>query len=425
HLELAELAHHVAPARVVETIDVEHPVQVIGLVLEDPRQQTLGRDVEWFAVELGAHQPNPPGANRRVVRTGDRQATLLERFLALRFGEPGVRDEAGVSLAIVVDEARRPQAHLVPGQTDAGSRVHRLQHVIDDPPERVVERLDRRGRRAEHGVAERSDLHHGHDVSPNRRGFIAHRCGSASTRVTIPAAASRRISAPKPATRPASSATKHIVAPPTFDESSVAGSSAASSRSSSAPPVTRNTGDPTGNPASARRGASARRNRSGRPETRAWTAGSFGASVCTMTRPSGRAQAAASNHVTSTRSRASTPGRRSEASACRMATRSTPGEPTSFNASTPPTSTSRARGARGGSSRPINDTGTVATPRAHSSTRSAPRRAIPKSVAPQEAQRPGASHTTHRMLPRSSRSMPRHDAHAAGSPQDLQTRATP
>ena len=198
---------------------------------------------------------------------------------------------------------------------------------------------------------------------PNRRESPLTCAARPRPRVTIPAAASRRISAPKAGTRAASTATKHIVAPPTPDESNVPGSSAASSRSSSAPPVTRNTGDPTGKPASARRGISERRNRSGRPETRAWTAGSFGASVCTMTRPSGRAHAAASNHVTSTRSRASTPGRRSEASACRIATRSRPGEPTSFSASTPPTSTSRSSGAWGGSSRPINDTGTVATPR--------------------------------------------------------------
>ena len=107
HFELAELAHHVTPARVVETVDVEHPVQVVGLVLEDPRQETLRHDVERFAVEIGARQADPRGADRRVVRTRDRQASLLERLLALRFGEPGVRDEAGVSLAIVVDEARR------------------------------------------------------------------------------------------------------------------------------------------------------------------------------------------------------------------------------------------------------------------------------------------------------------------------------
>ena len=64
--------------------------------------------------------------------------------------------------------------------------------------------------------------------------------------------------------------------------------------------------------------------RSGRPDTSACTAGSLAALVCTMTRPSWRAHAAASNQVTSARSRAFTPGRRSEVSAFKMPTRSSP-----------------------------------------------------------------------------------------------------
>ena len=61
HLELAELAHHVPTALVVQTIDVEHPSQVVGLVLEDPRQEALGPEVERSAVEIGASEPNPQG----------------------------------------------------------------------------------------------------------------------------------------------------------------------------------------------------------------------------------------------------------------------------------------------------------------------------------------------------------------------------
>ena len=74
HLELAELAHHVPSALVVQTVDVEHPSQVVGLVLEDPRQEPLGPEVERSAVEVGASEPDPQGADGRVIRTGDRQA---------------------------------------------------------------------------------------------------------------------------------------------------------------------------------------------------------------------------------------------------------------------------------------------------------------------------------------------------------------
>ena len=94
HLELAELAHHVTPARVVETVDVEHPVQVIGLVLEDPRQETLRHDVERFAVQIAADQA-------AAVR---KQAPIVVRnLLALRDGrEPSGRYDGYGSCPLIV-----------------------------------------------------------------------------------------------------------------------------------------------------------------------------------------------------------------------------------------------------------------------------------------------------------------------------------
>ena len=92
HLELAELTHHVPTALVVQTVDVEHPSQVVGLVLEDPRQEPLGPDVERAAVEVGTAEPDPQGADGRVVRTGDREAPLLERVLVLEIGRASCRE---------------------------------------------------------------------------------------------------------------------------------------------------------------------------------------------------------------------------------------------------------------------------------------------------------------------------------------------
>ena len=80
---------------------------------------------------------------------------------------------------------------------------------------------------------------------------------------------------------------------------------------------------------------------------------------------------------------------------------------------------------RGTSSGPSRFTGTVAARIAHSSTRSRPPRRRPKSCAPQCLQRPSASHTTHRTPPSSARSRPPQAAHAAGAPHDRQTAAMP
>src|SRR5262245_26855548 len=385
HLEFAELSHHVATSRVVEPIDVQHAAQAIGLVLKDAREQALGAEVERIAVQVLPSEPNALRPDGVVVRPGDRQASLLEGLLALQLGDLRVGREAAVALSVVVHEERLADAYLVGGQANTRRRVHRLEHVVDERAERVVERLDDRRGFAQHWVAQCSDRDHGHDRSPT-----SHRCGSASTRVTTFRTARRRIAAPNLPRSPGSSTTKHIVAPCVPETSNVRGERARSSASSPSPPLTRNTGEPTGKPASARRGASARSKRSARPETRAWIAGSLGAFVCTITRPSLRAQAAASNQAISARSRASTPGRCSDASAFRTPTRSSDWGPRSIRASSPPTKTSASSGGRAVSSRPSSDTGTRATDRTHSSTRSAPRRTTPKSEAPQDAHRPGA-----------------------------------
>src|SRR6266540_3223864 len=248
-----------------------------------------------------------------------------------------------------------------------------------------------------------------------------HRCGSASTRATIPRPARSRTALPNAASPWGRTVTKHTVCPSAPEASSVTGSRARRWSSSSADPATRNTGWPTGNPARSRRGMSARWNRPWLPATSACTAASLGRLDWTMTRPEGRAHPAASIHSARDRSAAASPGRRAARSASRMPTRSSPGGGTSFTASGPPTTIPAH-----GSAPPVpRRTGTEATRAAHSSTRSTPPRAMPNTRPPQLAQRPGASHTTHRVSPASSRMVPPHDAHRAGSPHERHTLATP
>ena len=200
---------------------------------------------------------------------------------------------------------------------------------------------------------------------------------------------------------------------------------APSAASRSADPATRKTAEPTGNPAAVRRSASSTRNRSGFPRTNAWIAVSLGWSACTIALPDGRAHATASIQVASARSRAAIPGRRSARSASRIATSSR--LPSRGHAPTqdPPTRISAGRGRRARPRDATRRTGTGATDAAHSSTRSAPPRRIPKSVAPQCAHGPGASHTTHGHDTASDRSRPPQAAQAAGRPHERHTCADP
>ena len=224
-----------------------------------------------------------------MVRTGDRQAALLERLLALGFGELGVRDEARVPVSpIVVDEARRPQTRpgARPGRRRAPRTSSRSCRRRADGARRRTTSTGFAGSRSTGSPSVRIGITVTIVPPPTRPG--AHRCGSASTRVTTPAAASRRISAPKPGTRSSSSATKHIVAPADARREQRPRRRAPPARvRARSPPATRNTGAPTGNPASARRaglarGGTARVSRARAPGRR----GRSGCAVCTMTRPS-------------------------------------------------------------------------------------------------------------------------------------------
>ena len=129
HLELAELAHHVTSSGVVEPVDVEHPVQVVGLVLEDPREQAVRHDVERAAVR------SAPCSRTRPARTVGWYGPGIDRQPSSSVSSPSGSESRGLATkpacpcAIVVDEARRPQPDLVRGQADAGRRVHRLDHV--------------------------------------------------------------------------------------------------------------------------------------------------------------------------------------------------------------------------------------------------------------------------------------------------------
>ena len=233
-----------------------------------------------------------------------------------------------------------------------------------------------------------------------------YRCGSASTRSTMPRAGEL---ADEPARTPARHRARARAsipsASPTDETSSVIGSSARELRARARrSPATRNTGAPTGKPAAARRlalvavepiGVARDQRLHGRIVRRGAPARSRGRA--------GRAHATASIQVVSARSRAARPGRRAARSASRIATRSSSPGPRSRTPRDRPTSTSplgrqprRVPGAAAGAPGPARRAP------AHSSTRSAPPRRSPKSIAPHERAPPRrlAHDAPDRSLPR-------------------------
>ncbi len=88
---LADLAHGVPAAVLVESVEVQLAVEVIDLVLQRLRQQTLPDQLDRVAVEVDPGRPGNGVAEDRIPETGDGQAALaLELGLAAQLDDaPG------------------------------------------------------------------------------------------------------------------------------------------------------------------------------------------------------------------------------------------------------------------------------------------------------------------------------------------------
>ena len=162
------------------------------------------------------------------------------------------------------------------------------------------------------------------------RSGVAHRCGSASTRVDDVAGGELADGPPELRHPHRGRARASIPSAPRRDEtSSVMGSSGRQLGLQRLRPRHAEHGGSDREPRLVRGArASSAWNRSGLPRTSAWTAGSFGMGRTARWRvPLGRAHAMASIQVVTARSRAARPGRRSARSASRIATRSSPPRP--------------------------------------------------------------------------------------------------
>ena len=81
---LADLLHRGPPFVLLEPIEVEDAVEVIGLVLQRLGHQAGAREFELVAVEVDAADPCERMPRRLVPEPGDREAALVDELLARR-----------------------------------------------------------------------------------------------------------------------------------------------------------------------------------------------------------------------------------------------------------------------------------------------------------------------------------------------------
>src|SRR5690606_13659258 len=106
---LADGAHGLLPLRLLQTVDVEHAVEVVDLVLEAAGHELLALDYDGLAVEVDALDAGVPGALRGEPQPRHGQAALVT-VLVLLLGdldEPGVEDVADLVLDV---PGERPEA---------------------------------------------------------------------------------------------------------------------------------------------------------------------------------------------------------------------------------------------------------------------------------------------------------------------------
>ena len=138
---------HQAATQDTETIDHQLAVEMIVFVLNHDRQKPVGFELEGLAVAIEGAHLDARGAVDVFADAREGETALVEGGLPFGFDDLRIDEDAKVARLVflsgdVHDEESLRQPDLGSGQTDAGSDVHRLGHVIDQLMQLGVELLD-------------------------------------------------------------------------------------------------------------------------------------------------------------------------------------------------------------------------------------------------------------------------------------------
>lgn len=144
----------------VHALGHQHTIEVIELVLEESRRELVGFDGDLVALEVEAHQVDLLRAHDLERHAGDRQAPLLIGPLAAGLDDAGIDQYAWFGAVVgveVVDEQALSDTHLRGSEAEARSLVHRLEHVVGQLDQPVVDVGDLGRGGPQHGIADHSD----------------------------------------------------------------------------------------------------------------------------------------------------------------------------------------------------------------------------------------------------------------------------
>ena len=155
--DLLELLQHAVALQFREVIDKKLAVQMVDLMLDDSRGETIHFAFLDLVAKRQKANPNTRGPRYDLVVVRDRQAAFL--IIAEFVGRPDYfRIDEHERLLFVIaaccihrhDAFRQPNLHC--RETNTGSVIHRREHVIDKRLYRAVDLVDRRRGHAQEGI---------------------------------------------------------------------------------------------------------------------------------------------------------------------------------------------------------------------------------------------------------------------------------
>src|SRR5690606_20411554 len=130
-----------------EVVDEQLAFEMIHLVLDALREQTFRLELERLAVAVERLHLDALGPLDVVVQPGHGQAPLLEAPAA--FGRDNFRIDQAIRLIAPFGHVHHDDplvnVDLGRGEADPGRRVHRLEHVVHEAPDVVVDNCDALG----------------------------------------------------------------------------------------------------------------------------------------------------------------------------------------------------------------------------------------------------------------------------------------
>ena len=132
-----DLAPDEAPLQIAEVLDEKTTVQVIDLMVERAREELLPLQGSHPAIQIHRLDDAPVRTPYFLREPRQAQASFILDIFTCRFENPRVDQNDQVILLLThgkIDDGDRPgHPDLVGGEADAGSSVHRFNHVLDEP----------------------------------------------------------------------------------------------------------------------------------------------------------------------------------------------------------------------------------------------------------------------------------------------------